>query len=103
MTAVAAGTVSHVGVINGRGTVSVLHASGVRSTYEPIEASVALGDVVEAGAALGVVEEVEGHCAPATCLHVGAILDRTYLDPLLWLTVPRIILLPPITQKGGSS
>jgi murein DD-endopeptidase MepM/ murein hydrolase activator NlpD len=95
---VAAGIVSHVGVINGRGTISVLHASGIRSTYEPVAADVAVGEVIEAEHPIGTIESVEGHCAPATCLHLGAIRDRTYLDPLSLLTVPRIILLPPLPE-----
>lgn len=94
--AVASGTVSHVGVINGRGTVSVLHASGVRSTYEPVAATVAVGDPIAAGDPIGTVEAVDGHCAPSTCLHLGAIRGRTYLDPLTLLTVPRIVLMPPV-------
>ena len=95
---VAAGIVSHVGVINGRGTISVLHASGIRSTYEPVAADVAVGEVIEAEHPIGTIESVEGHCVPTTCLHLGAIRDRTYLDPLSLLTVPRIILLPPLSE-----
>lgn len=94
--AVADGTVTHVGVINGRGTISVLHADGVRSTLEPVRATARTGDVVAAGAVIGEVEPVAGHCAPATCLHLGAIRDRTYLDPMARLTIPRVILLPPV-------
>src|SRR5690606_20833759 len=32
----AAGRVTHVGVIAGRGTMTVLHRDGVRTTYEPV-------------------------------------------------------------------
>lgn len=94
--AVADGQVTHVGVINGRGTISVLHGTGIRSTHEPVEADVAVGQSVSRGQVIGVVSDVAGHCAPATCLHLGAIRAETYLDPLTLLTVPRIILMPPV-------
>ena len=51
--AVAAGTVSHVGVLAGRGTVTVLHSSGLRSTYEPVAGSVTRGQVVAKGEIIG--------------------------------------------------
>src|SRR5699024_9638474 len=38
-----AGVVAHVGVVAGRGTVTVLHRSGLRSTYEPVDPLVAAG------------------------------------------------------------
>lgn len=93
---VADGTVSHVGVIAGRGTVSVLHADGVRSTYEPVEPVAGLheGATVTRGQVLGRLSTASGHCAPSGCLHLGAIRGRTYLDPLTHLSRPRIILLP---------
>ena len=96
VTAVADGTVFYVGVIDGRGTVSVLHASGIRSTYEPVTASVTRGASITRGQVLGVIDAVPGHCAPAACLHLGAIRDRTYLDPLALLTIPKIVLLPTL-------
>lgn len=92
--AVAAGTVSHVGVIAGRGTVSVLHASGIRSTYEPVDPSVRIGQVVARGGALGILAAPGSHCAPAACLHLGAVRGRSYLDPLLLLVGGRVRLLP---------
>ncbi|XVX19178.1 murein hydrolase activator EnvC family protein [Actinomycetota bacterium] len=92
--AVAAGRVSHVGVIAGRGTVSVLHADGIRSTYEPVTPSVTVGASVAAGGALGVVAATPGHCAPSACLHLGAIRGETYLDPLALLGAAPVILLP---------
>jgi len=35
------------------------------------------------------------HC-PSGCLHLGAKRGDTYLDPLLLLTVPRIVLMTPV-------
>ena len=92
--AVDAGTVMHVGVIAGRGTVSVLHSSGLRSTYEPVVAAVHRGDVVARGDPLGTVSDVAGHCTPQACLHLGAVRGRTYVDPLQLLGTRRVRLLP---------
>ncbi|HHU10016.1 MAG TPA: M23 family metallopeptidase [Intrasporangiaceae bacterium] len=89
--AVADGVVTHSGVIAGRGTVSVLHSSGIRSTYEPVDERIEEGSAVAAGATLGTLG-TGSHCAG--CLHLGARLGEDYLDPLLLLTRVRIILLP---------
>lgn len=92
--AVEGGVVTHAGVIAGRGTVSIEHADGLRSTYEPVTASVAAGDVVTTGQHIGTIEASAGHCAPRGCLHLGARRGETYLDPLPLLAGGRIILLP---------
>lgn len=89
-----AGTVTHVGVIAGRGTVSVLHGSGLRSTYEPVVAVVHPGDVVGRGDRLGTLSEVTGHCAPRACLHLGALRGQAYVDPMQLLGTRRVRLLP---------
>lgn len=91
--AVASGAVSHVGVIAGKPTISVLHADGIRSTYEPVGASVRTGESVEAGQTIGLVESAGSHCT-STCLHLGAIRGAEYLDPLLLLGGWRVRLLP---------
>jgi hypothetical protein len=49
--AVDGGVISHVGVIAGRGTVSVLHAGDIKSTYEPVSATVTYGQSVRRGQA----------------------------------------------------
>jgi hypothetical protein len=92
--AVEVGTVSHVGVVAGRPTVSVVHRGGLRSTYEPVTATVAVGDAVAAGTAIGTLESVGSHCLPRACLHLGALRGRAYLDPLSLLSTPRVRLLP---------
>lgn len=90
------GTVTHVGVIAGRGTVSVTHASGVRSTYEPVQGRVAVGDPVREGATLGTVSG-RSHCGSA-CLHLGALVGKgagtDYVDPRPLLGGGPVILLP---------
>ena len=97
--AVAAGVVTHSGMVAGRGTVTVRHASGVDSTYEPLEDRVAEGTVVAVGAVLGRLGTSE-HCASDACLHLGARLGEEYLDPLLLLTRVRIVLLPLVDSPG---
>ncbi|WP_427383401.1 murein hydrolase activator EnvC family protein [Janibacter sp. G56] len=104
--AVAVGRVTHVGRIAGRWTVSVTHPSGIRSTYEPVTPSVRRGDVVGRGTKLGTISSDPGHCAPATCLHLGARRGRTYLDPLSLFGRRRVVLLPlgsALTQPAFST
>ena len=97
--AVAAGTVTHSGVVAGRGTVTVRHGSGLASTYEPVEERIATGAAVAAGETLGTLGS-SGHCSADSCLHLGARLGEEYLDPLLLLTRARIILLPLLRTAG---
>ena len=87
------GVIGHVGVIAGRSTVTVVHRSGLRSTYEPVDAVVMVGDEVGQGQQIGTLA-AGGHCPPATCLHLGALLADTYLDPLTLLGTARVRLLP---------
>ena len=95
--AVDAGTVTHVGRVAGRTTVTVLHPSGVRSTYEPVEPAVTVGEVVAQGSLLGGLAETSSHCRP-TCLHLGAVRDHAYLDPLVFLAGGRRVRLLPLAQ-----
>jgi murein DD-endopeptidase MepM/ murein hydrolase activator NlpD len=96
VTVVDVGVVRHAGPIGGRGTVSVEHASGLRSTYEPVVPAVSEGDVVAAGQALGTLERSPdaGHCGPTSCLHLGARRAAWYVDPLALLARGRVVLLP---------
>ncbi len=89
-----AGVVRFVGRIAGRGIVVVDHG-GTRTTYQPVHASVAVGDRVAAGAVLGSLELAGSHCFPAACLHWGLIEGRaTYLDPLTMVGAGPVRLLP---------
>ncbi|MFE0445792.1 murein hydrolase activator EnvC family protein [Streptomyces fungicidicus] len=93
--AVAAGRVSFAGRVAGRGVVSVkLDGTGdppLRTTYEPVDASVAEGDEVTAGEPVGTVAATGFHCA-APCVHWGLLRADAYLDPLT--------LLPPWLLRG---
>lgn len=96
--AVAPGRVSFAGRVAGRGVVAVeLDGTGdppLRTTYEPVRATVKKGDTVTAGASVGVLERPTGHC-PTSCLHWGLLRARTYLNPLT--------LLPPWLLHHGPS
>lgn len=85
--AVEAGTVRFSGEVAGRGVVSVLHADGLISTYEPVLGTLEEGSRVSAGDVLGRIEPAaEGsHCPGAVCLHLGARRGEEYVDPLLLL------------------
>jgi len=91
-----AGTVAFAGPVAGHGVVSVQHDDGLRTTYEPVSATVATGAVVRAGDVLGVLEPGHTGCAAeAVCLHWGVRRDRLdYLDPLVLLGPTRVRLLP---------
>jgi len=86
------GRVSYAGVLAGRGVVSVTHGA-LRTTYEPVRASVSVGDRVLAGDTIGHLETRLAHCVP-TCLHWGLLRGRVYLDPLLLVGAGPVRLLP---------
>ena len=87
------GTVAFAGRIAGRGVVVVSHGD-TRTTYEPVTASVARGEVVAQGAALGRLELLGSHCLPQACLHWGLLRGETYLDPLTLVGRGPVRLLP---------
>ena len=87
------GRVTYAGRLAGRGVVVVDHGD-TRTTYEPVTASVRVGDVVLGGEPLGTLELTGSHCFPQACLHWGWIRGETYLDPLLLVGAGPIRLLP---------
>ncbi|NNG39748.1 M23 family metallopeptidase [Flexivirga sp. ID2601S] len=93
--AAGAGRVSFSGVIAGRGVVTVQHANGRRTTYEPLDARDAVGTVVRAGDQIGTLASTGSHCAPRSCLHWGLLVGpEDYRDPLTLLGFRRPRLLP---------
>lgn len=99
--AMAAGTVTFAESLAGRGVVVVKHGA-LRSTYEPVRASVHVGQHVAAGAVLGTLEGAQSHCAPQACLHVGVLRGQTYLDPLSYLPEVHIRLKPLHGHAGDA-
>lgn len=77
------GVVSFAGVVVDRGVVVVMHADGVRTTYEPVDAGLPRGSPVRTGDVIGVLGGGPSHCEPALCLHWGMRRGDVYLDPLL--------------------
>lgn len=92
--AAAAGTVVFAGQVAGRGVISVDHADGLRTTYEPVAAAVTAGQQVAAGAVLGHLLPGHPGCTAAACLHWGVRRGGEYLDPLGLLGTGRVRLLP---------
>lgn len=88
--AAAAGTVTYAGMLAGRGVIVVDHGT-VRTTYEPVDPTVAVGSWVAAGDPIGTLDA--GHCSDQPCLHWGLKQGDEYLDPLL---------LAPNGSAGGS-
>jgi murein DD-endopeptidase MepM/ murein hydrolase activator NlpD len=101
-----AGTVTYAGSLAGRGVVVVSHG-GTRTTYEPVTASVGVGDPVAGGRPIGALQVPGSHCFPRACLHWGWIAGSTYLDPLRLVGGGPVRLLPlwrdePVGSAVGS-
>ena len=96
------GTVTFAARLAGRGVVVVDHG-GVRTTYEPVSASVQVGEVVGRGGAIGTLQRASSHCFPRACLHWGLRRGDTYLDPLILVGAGPIRLLPlgPLAGLGA--
>lgn len=92
--AVEGGVVTHAGRLAGRGTVTVTHGDGLRSTYEPVSPLVSVGQTVGVGEPVGRLEPGTGHCGFRSCLHLGAVQRTGYLDPWTLLAGGRVRLLP---------
>lgn len=93
------GVVAFAGWVVDRHVISIDHAEGIRTTYEPV------GPAVQAGEAVGVGDLI-GHLAPGhcdglleqpTCLHWGARMGPdNYIDPMSLLGERPVIRLLPI-------
>ena len=91
------GLVLYAGPLADRSLVSVEHPGGLRTTYEPVQPTVRVGEVVQRGQVIGTLQAGHPGCpahAPMVCLHWGAHRQRTYLNPLRLLESGRITLLP---------
>lgn len=93
--AVAAGVVVFAGPLVDRPVISVDHAGGLRSTYEPVDPMVTAGQAVHRGDVLGQLSPGHPECtgAPA-CLHWGIRRGEEYLDPLVLVSTRHVRLLP---------
>jgi len=94
--AAAAGTVAFAGTVVDRPVVSIDHADGIRTTYEPVTAVVAAGEGVRMGQVIGHLGTAS-HCTPASCLHWGARRGpEAYVDPMLLLRAVVVRLFPDV-------
>lgn len=88
------GVVAFAGEVAGKPVVSIDHPDGIRTTYEPVVASVSAGAPVTRDQPIGVLQAAHPECAAAACLHWGARRGERYLDPLSLLRPRRVRLLP---------
>jgi murein DD-endopeptidase MepM/ murein hydrolase activator NlpD len=88
------GLVAFAGMVAGRPVVSIDHPGGLRTTYEPVDPTVAAGQAVARGSPIGTLLAGHPGCPAAACLHWGVRRGETYLDPLALLRAVRVRLLP---------
>jgi len=81
----AAGVVTYVGFVVDRPVVSIRHDQGLVSSFEPVDSTAVVGDIVSRGQPIGSVAEAPLHCALHQCVHWGVRLDGTYVNPLDYL------------------
>src|SRR3954468_19442608 len=75
------GIVAFAGMVAGRPVVSIAHRGGLRTTYEPVQPSVAAGRPVARGSPIGTLSGDHPGCPVPACLHWGLRRGGTYLDP----------------------
>lgn len=90
----AAGRVSFVGVVVDRPVITIDHGGGLRSSFEPVESTLAVGAAVAAGDVIGTV--LPGHCTAAQCLHWGVREGTEYVNPLRFVLDLRPSILLPL-------
>jgi murein DD-endopeptidase MepM/ murein hydrolase activator NlpD len=95
------GVVAFAGRVAGRPVVSIDSADGLRTTYEPVDPSVAGGQAVARGSPIGTLLAGHAGCPLEACLHWGLRRGETYLDPMALLRPPEVRLLPMGAPTGG--
>ncbi|MEC3954418.1 M23 family metallopeptidase [Nocardia sp. CDC153] len=91
------GVVVFAGTVADKPVVSLDHPGGLRTTYEPVTATIPVGRRVTRGSPIGTLQPGHHPCSP--CLHWGARRDREYLNPL-GLLHHAPIRLKPLTPDG---
>lgn len=95
--AAGSGLVLYAGPLADRSLVSIEHAGGLRTTYEPVRPTVRVGDHVERGQVIGTLLPGHPGCParpPTVCLHWGVHRESVYLDPLRLVDTGHVRLLP---------
>ncbi len=104
----APGRVVFAGTVVDRGVVTIQHAGGVLTSYEPVRALLPTGTSVGRGQPVAELTAAMAHCVPSVCLHWGARRPQgaalVYVDPLTLLQPlqppPPPVLLPLPTGIG---
>lgn len=91
--AAGSGLVLYAGPLADRSLVSIEHASGLRTTYEPVRPVVHVGQRVTRGQVIGTLLPGHRGC-PGVCLHWGVHRGDVYLDPLALVDALHVRLLP---------
>lgn len=91
-------TVVFAGELAGRPVVSLAHPGGLRTSYEPVRATVRVGQRVDRATVIGNLLAGHPGCSAAACLHWGAMWGPAaradYVDPLGLLASTPIRLKP---------
>lgn len=105
------GTVLFAGAVAGKPVLSIDHGGGLRTTFEPVRATVRVGEGVTAGQSVGHLLAGHPGCPVDACLHWGARVaaggpagdDDDYVDPLglMALHDRPIRLKPTLPGDGG--
>lgn len=91
-----AGTVVFSGWVVDRPVVTIDHGDGLRSSFEPVVGTAAVGAAVTRGERFGFLAPGEaGHCGPDDCLHWGVRRGEEYVDPLAFIEDRRPSVLLP--------
>lgn len=99
------GTVHFAGVVAGTPVVSIMHADGLRTTYEPVIASVKKGEKVRRGQQIGTLVNAATlgeHARKGPGLSWGAKLGDQYIDPMTLLGALRVRLYPTELNRQSS-
>jgi murein DD-endopeptidase MepM/ murein hydrolase activator NlpD len=81
-----------------RPVITIDHGNGLRSSFEPVESSLARGAVVVRGDVIGTV--LPGHCNTLPCVHWGVRRGDEYINPLSLVTDLRPSVLLPLAAPG---
>ena len=91
-------TVVFAGTLAGRPVVALAHPGGLRTSYEPVQATVRAGQRVDSSTPIGTLRPGHPGCGAPACLHWGAMWGPAsradYVDPLGLLAATPIRLEP---------
>ena len=83
-----AGTVTFTGVVVNREVVTIEHGGGLKTSYEPVCSTIAVGTKVSSDQVIGEVcpnPNYPSHCGSRICLHFSMRNQNGYLSPLVMI------------------